>query len=251
MTYNENKQKMKTQEKNFTMISDKLCRVPIKIITQTEKLYIAFIIRYQANGNILYASNNTIGEQLGIEGCSVKKLNNKMNKQFNFFSAIQNKKYQNGVEYSSSHTIKIDEKLLDKYIDNLSNFVKEKSPAEINLIKEENKENQENMNYINLKATEPKIHADEWVNEIKKEILKEQFPIEEEIEIEEKNEIGEGVSWLEEVVYDTTQLPIEDLLSFAKQTIESEYKLKNIIEMINTGDITTKADIMFIENMYK
>jgi hypothetical protein len=119
---------MKTtnKQKNFTMISDKLCRVPIKKISQTEKLYIAYILRYQANGNTLFASNKSIGEQLGIDGGSVKKLNNKMNKQFNFFSAIQDKKYENGTEYSSSHTIKVDEKLLDEFLDNVSTFVKDK-----------------------------------------------------------------------------------------------------------------------------
>ncbi len=115
-----------TKQKNFTMISDKLCRVPIKKISQTEKLYIAYILRYQANGNTLFASNKSIGEQLGIDGGSVKKLNNKMNKQYNFFSAIQDKKYDNGIEYSSSHTIKVDEKLLDEFLDNVSTFIKEK-----------------------------------------------------------------------------------------------------------------------------
>jgi len=119
--------KTTTKQKNFTMISDKLCRVPIKKISQTEKLYIAYILRYQANDNTLFASNKSIGEQLGIDGSSVKKLNNKMNKEFTFFSAIQDKKYDNGNEYSSSHTIKIDEKLLDEFLDNVSTFVKEKS----------------------------------------------------------------------------------------------------------------------------
>jgi Mn-dependent DtxR family transcriptional regulator len=123
---------MKTtnKQKNFTMISDKLCRVPIKKISQTEKLYIAYILRYQANGNTLFASNKSIGEQLGIDGGSVKKLNNKMNKQFNFFSAIQDKKYENGTEYSSSHTIKVDEKLLDEFLDNVSTFTKQKASTE-------------------------------------------------------------------------------------------------------------------------
>jgi hypothetical protein len=118
--------KTTTKQKNFTMISDKLCRVPIKKISQTEKIYIAYILRYQANGNTLFASNKSIGEQLGIDGGSVKKINNKMNKQFNFFSAIQDKKYDNGTEYSSSHTIKVDEKLLDEFLDNVSTFIKEK-----------------------------------------------------------------------------------------------------------------------------
>jgi hypothetical protein len=116
----------KTTQKNFTMISDKLCRVPIKKISQTEKLYIAYILRYQANGKTLFATNKTIGEQLGIDGGSIKKLNNKMNKNFNFFSAIQDKKNHNGVEYSSSHTISIDEKLLDEFLDDVSTFTKTK-----------------------------------------------------------------------------------------------------------------------------
>lgn len=127
--------KTTTKQKNFTMISDKLCRVPIKKISQTEKLYIAYILRYQANGNTLFASNKSIGEQLGIDGGSVKKLNNKMNKQFNFFSATQDKKYENGIEYSSSHTIKIDEKLLDEFLDNVSMFVKEKPSKENKALK--------------------------------------------------------------------------------------------------------------------
>lgn len=127
--------KTTTKQKNFTMISDKLCRVPIKKISQTEKLYIAYILRYQTNDNTLFASNKSIGEQLGIDGSSVKKLNNKMNKEFNFFSAIQDKKYDNGNEYSSSHTIKIDEKLLDEFLDNLSTFVKEKVVTKKEVIK--------------------------------------------------------------------------------------------------------------------
>jgi len=127
--------KTTTKQKNFTMISDKLCRVPIKKISQTEKLYIAYILRYQANGNTLFASNKSIGEQLGIDGGSVKKLNNKMNKEFTFFSAIQDKKYDNGNEYSSSHTIKIDEKLLDEFLDNVSTFVKEKPVTKKEVIK--------------------------------------------------------------------------------------------------------------------
>jgi hypothetical protein len=106
---------------NFTMISDSLCSVSIKKISQTEKLYIAYILRFQSNNKTLFASNKSIGEQLGIDGDSVKKLNNKMNKKFDFFNAVQEEKHNNNKVYSSSHTIKVNEYLLQIFLDENSN----------------------------------------------------------------------------------------------------------------------------------
>lgn len=101
----------------FNRYYTKLMSFPISIITPMEKTYITFILAFQDNNKELFASNQYIADSLGVTVAYIKKLNSSMNKKFDFFTSIVNYVHKNGKDYASSHTITINEDLLNKFLD--------------------------------------------------------------------------------------------------------------------------------------
>jgi hypothetical protein len=102
----------------FTKLNEKLRKVDTNIINSTEKIFFAYIIGWQENGLKLTASNQTIGNELGMSKEGIRTLIKKCNKFFGFFTSKQTNINKKDGDFNSDHIIQIDMQLFEKFLDN-------------------------------------------------------------------------------------------------------------------------------------
>ena len=84
-----------------------------------QKLFISYILGWQNNGKVCFETNKSLANTFGLSIEGIRKLIRGLN-TYEFFNSTQSGIKSNKENWSSTHTIKIDEKLLKEFLNDSS-----------------------------------------------------------------------------------------------------------------------------------
>lgn len=132
-----------TTQETFIKTSTKLAQSTT--LNGNQKLFISYILTWQQNNKVCFASNTVIAYELGLTYEGIRSIINRLNKaEYGFFTVIKTTEQNEFGTYISRHQLIIDEDKLTQYL--ITNKKVIKTPIEIKeiintpIIKEEIKE---------------------------------------------------------------------------------------------------------------
>jgi len=108
-------------------------------LTSSQKLFISYILGWQQSGKVCYESNDSLASKIGLKKAGIRKILLTLNK-YDFFKSTQYGVTPAKGEYTSTHTITIDEDKLDLFLSDDVIEENETPAASIPVIKDEPKE---------------------------------------------------------------------------------------------------------------
>ena len=117
-----------TTQETFIKTSTKLAQSTT--LNGNQKLFISYILTWQQNNKVCFASNTVIAYELGLTYEGIRSIINRLNKtEYGFFTVIKTTEQTEFGTYISRHQLIIDEDKLTQYL--ITNKKVIKTPIEI------------------------------------------------------------------------------------------------------------------------